>query len=59
MSNRTLRAHAHLVIPMPPLRVAVRRPGSGLGRLQEFSLVGGLSLCGFWALAEIAFFLLG
>lgn len=59
MSNRTLRAHAHLVIPMPPLRAVVARPAPGLSPVQEFCLVGGVSLAGFWGLAELVFHLFG
>ena len=64
MSNRTLSAHAQLVIPMPPLRVqrrraATRRTSTGLGPVQEASLVGILSLSGFWGLAELAFLIFG
>ncbi|GGC47547.1 hypothetical protein GCM10011504_27460 [Siccirubricoccus deserti] len=66
MSNRTLSAHAQLVIPMPPLRVQRRRAISagtgtshGLGPVQEASLAGIISLSGFWGLAELAFLIFG
>jgi hypothetical protein len=66
MSNRTLSAHAQLIIPMPPLRVQRQRristgspTGTRLGSVQEASLVGILSLSGFWGLAELAFLILG
>jgi hypothetical protein len=47
---------------MPPLRVQrQRRTGAstGLGPVQEASLVGILSLSGFWGLAELAFLIFG
>ncbi|WP_187829882.1 hypothetical protein [Siccirubricoccus phaeus] len=59
MSNRSLSAHAHLVIPMPPLRPRRAVRGTGLGPVQEASLVGMLSLAGFWGLAELAFLVFG
>jgi hypothetical protein len=64
MSNRTLSAHAQLIIPMPPLRVQRRRAISAgtsprLGPVQEASLVGIISLSGFWGLAELAFLIFG
>jgi len=62
MSNRTLSAHAQLIIPMPPLRVQRQRrtsTGTRLGPVQEASLVGILSLSGFWGLAELAFLIFG
>ncbi|MCO6416686.1 hypothetical protein JYK14_11010 [Siccirubricoccus sp. KC 17139] len=59
MSNRNFSAHAHLVIPLPPLRPRRRLGGTGLDPVQEASLVGIVSLAGFWGLAELAFLLFG